>query len=88
MTGGDGFKATASSDLQCFEQFHQMGAMHAERFGGGGAVPLSFGEGAHDQFAPVAIDGVMVGQVFRNMRGLRAEHAGGKVMQSQLWPIA
>ena len=58
-----------------------MGAVQAERFGGGDAVPLSVGECTDDQLAPVGIDGVMERRLIQGADRLCADHTGGEVMQ-------
>ena len=50
-----------SSDLQCFEQLHEVRAVQAQGLGGIGAVTLAVGESADNEFAPVAVDGVVKG---------------------------
>ena len=58
-----------------------MGAVQPQDFGSGGAVALGVGEGADDQLAPVAIDGVVVRHVVRHGGGLSADHSGGEVVK-------
>jgi hypothetical protein len=45
--------------LQRFEQLHEVGAVHAQGFGGVGTVALAVCQGADDEFAAVAVDGIV-----------------------------